>query len=73
LTCHLPCSVPAVRHAFHLAESRYGFHFKDTDEFALYGMFHADGRDRPYESFYRSDANFEAEIYIDHLRTDELI
>jgi hypothetical protein len=65
--------VLAVRYVSHFAESRTGFHFKDTDEYALYGVFFADGRDEPYRSFYRSDANFEAENYIDHLRIDEKI
>jgi hypothetical protein len=63
----------AARYVDHFAESRYGFHFKDTDEFGLYGVFYADNRDEPYKSFYRSDANFEAEVYIDNLRIDEPI
>ena len=57
----------------HFAESRIGFHFKDTGEYALYGVFYSDGRDEPYRSFYRSDAKFEAENYIDHLHIDEKI
>jgi hypothetical protein len=65
--------VLAVRYVSHFAESRTGFHFKDTDEYALYGVFFADGRDEPYRSFYRSDAKFEAENYIDHLLIDEKI
>jgi hypothetical protein len=63
----------AVRYVPHFAESRTGFYFKDTDEYALYGVFLADSRDEPYRSFYRSDANFEAENYIDHIRIDEKI
>jgi hypothetical protein len=65
--------VLAVRYVSHFAESRTGFHFKDTDEYALYGVFFADDRDEPYRSFYRSDADFEAENYIDHLRIDEKV
>jgi hypothetical protein len=57
----------------HIVEIRHGFHFKDTDEFGLYSVFYADGRDKPYESYYRSDRMFEAENYLDHLRIDELI
>jgi hypothetical protein len=63
----------AVRHVSHFAESRTGFHFKDTDEYALYGVFLADSRDKPYTSFYRSDSNFEAENRIDYLQIDERI
>ncbi|WP_315716229.1 MULTISPECIES: hypothetical protein [unclassified Bradyrhizobium] len=57
----------------HYAEIRYGFHFKDTDEYGLYGAFFADDRDRPYESYYRSDRMFEAETGLDHLRLNEPI
>jgi len=63
----------AVRYVSHFAESRTGFHFKDTDEYAIHSVFFADARDKPYRSFFRSDANFEAENYIDHLRIDEKI
>jgi hypothetical protein len=31
--------VLAIRHVPHFAERRYGIHFKDTDEFGLYGVF----------------------------------
>ena len=65
--------VLAVCYVPHIMESRIGFHFKDTDEYALYSVFYADGRDEPYRSFYRSDANFEAENYIEHLLIDEKI
>jgi hypothetical protein len=63
----------AVHYVHHFAENRYGFHFKDTNEFGLYGSFYDDSRDKNYQSFYRSDRNFEAEIYLDHLRVDEHI
>ena len=65
--------VLAVCYVRHIMESRIGFHFKDTNEYALYSVFYADGRDKPYRSFYRSDAAFEAENYIEHLRIDEKI
>jgi hypothetical protein len=38
----------AVFHVPHFAENRYGVHFKDTDEFGLYGSFYDDGRDKTY-------------------------
>jgi hypothetical protein len=57
----------------HIVEIRHGFHFKDTDEFGLYSVFYADGRDKPYESYYRSDRMFEAENHLDNLRIDETI
>jgi hypothetical protein len=56
----------------HFAETRYGVHFKDTNEFGLYGRFHGD-RDEPYTSFYRSDRRFQEEIILDNLHMDELI
>ncbi len=57
----------------HIAESRYGFHFKDTNEYGIYSAFYADGRDRPYQSYYRSDRMFEAEHGLNYLRIDERI
>lgn len=63
----------AVYRVPRIAETRYGFHFKDTNEFGLYGSFYDDTRDRNYRNFYRSDRKFEAEIYLDHLRIDEHI
>ncbi|WP_210316749.1 hypothetical protein [Bradyrhizobium sp. CIR3A] len=57
----------------HYAETRYGFHFKDTDEYASTAPFFADNRDRPYESYYRSDRMFEAETGLDHLRINKSI
>jgi hypothetical protein len=57
----------------HIAEVRHGFHFKEADEFGIYSAFYADGWDKPYESYYRSDRRFEAETYLDHLRIDEAI
>jgi hypothetical protein len=46
------------------AESRYGFHFKDTNEFAIYSL---DGY------FYRSNLLFKDEVLLDCLRIDEPI
>lgn len=63
----------AVFYVHHLAENRYGFHFKDTDEFGLYGSFYDDSRDKTYQSLYRSDRKFGAEISLDYLRIDENI
>jgi hypothetical protein len=65
--------VLAVHYVPHFAENRYGFHFKDTDEFGLYGTFYDDSRDKTYRSFSRTDRKFEAEIYLDHLRVQEHI
>ncbi len=61
----------AVYFVPHFAENRYGFHFKDSNDFGLYASFYDDGRDKTYESFYRSDRKFETEVYLDHLRIDE--
>ncbi len=63
----------AACYVSHYAENRYGFYFKDTNEFGLYGIFFADGRDEPYRSFLRSDAKFEAEKCLDALCIDEPI
>jgi hypothetical protein len=65
--------VLAVHYVPHFAENRYGFHFKDTDEFGLYGSFYDDSRDKTYQSFYRSNRKFEAEIYLNDLRIEEHI
>jgi hypothetical protein len=66
-------NVLAVRYVPHFAESRTGFHFIDTNEFALYRVFFAADRDEPYRSYYRSDRKFEAEIYLDDLHINEHI
>jgi hypothetical protein len=55
----------AVRSVAHFAEVRYGVHFKDTDEFGLHGVFFADGRDKPFTGFYRSNAGFTEETILD--------
>jgi hypothetical protein len=44
--------VIAVSYVHHFAENRYGFHFKDTDEFGLYGSFYDDSRDKTYPLVY---------------------
>jgi hypothetical protein len=63
----------AVHLVPHIAEIRYGFHFKDTNEFGLYGSFYDDSRDRTYRRFYRSDPKSEAEIDLDYLYIEEHI
>src|SRR6516225_7332327 len=52
-------NVFAAHYVHHFAENRYGFHFKDTDEFGLYGFFLADNG-KMYQHYYRSDQSFEA-------------
>jgi len=54
----------------HFAESRYGFHFKDTNEFGLCGSFYDDPRDKTYLNFYRSDPKFQTETYLDYLHIE---
>ena len=61
--------VLAVSHVSHFAESRWGFYFKDTNEFGLYTSF-SDDNNKNYECFYRSDSKFEEEIYLDYLHID---
>jgi hypothetical protein len=63
----------AVYYVRHFAENRYGFHFKETDDFGLYSSFYDDDRDKTYESFYRSDRKLETETYLDHLRINEAL
>lgn len=60
----------AVRHVAHFAEVRYGVHFKDTDEFGLYGVFFADNRDEPFTGFYRSSAGFTEETILHDMAID---
>jgi hypothetical protein len=57
----------------HIAENRFGFHFKDTNEFGLFGSFYDSDNDKSYQSFYRSNRRFEAEQHLDHLFIDERI
>lgn len=54
-------------HVDHFAETRVGFHFKDLEEFGLYGGF-AGNDDDFFESYYRSDSTFQKE---DRLVYDE--
>jgi hypothetical protein len=44
----------------HFAEFRVGFHFKDINEFGMYGHFAGDADDF-YESYYRTDQSFQKE------------
>lgn len=46
----------AVRPVHHFAENRYGIHFKDTNEFGVFSVFH--DTDRDFESYYRSSPDF---------------
>jgi hypothetical protein len=62
----------AAYYVRHFAETRFGFHFKDTNEFGLYGVFY-DDNNKKYEGFYRSDQKFEAESYLDYLHIEEHI
>lgn len=55
----------AVSPIYHLVENRYGIHFKDTGEYAIYSSFYDDERDRTYETYRRSSADFSEEKYID--------
>jgi hypothetical protein len=64
--------VLAVSYVPDFLQSRYGFHFKDTDEFGLYTLF-VDDNDKTYLGFYRSDREFEAEIILHYLHIDEHI
>lgn len=41
--------VLAVYEVPDFAESKYGFHFKDTGEFGLYAWFYDDKNDKTYE------------------------
>ena len=47
-------------HVDHFAETRVGFYFQDIDEFGLYGFFAGNG-DETFETYYRSDREFEKE------------
>lgn len=48
-----------VKRIPHFAESRYGIHLKDSNEFGIYSMFH--DIDRSFENYYRSNSDFSAE------------
>jgi hypothetical protein len=55
-----------VQRVPHFAENRYGVHFKDTNEFGLYGFFVSDDG-RIFHSYYRSDDTFEEVRLLDIL------
>jgi len=56
----LDTPVFSVSYVAHFAETRYGIHFKDTDEYGLWGRYvHDDGR--ASFSYYRSDPTFTEE------------
>jgi hypothetical protein len=44
----------------HFAESRWGIHFKLTDEYGIYSVFYADNS-KAYRNYYRSDNSFQTE------------
>ncbi|SRR6266480_787309 len=44
----------------HFAELRVGFHFKDTDEYGLYGFFAGEPGEY-FDSYYRTDQTFQKE------------
>jgi hypothetical protein len=50
----------SIRPLHHFAENRYGVHFKQTGEFAIYSFFVFDDGRTSY-SYYRSDPTFELE------------
>ncbi|WP_262298999.1 hypothetical protein [Microvirga sesbaniae] len=54
----------------HVAESRLGIHFKDTDEYGIFSVFYGD--DKTFYSQYRSNATFEKETYLDTLGSVEI-
>lgn len=53
----------------HFAETRYGLHFKNTDEYAIYGIFY-DDNSKAHETVYRSNKSYEAEESLDALVVD---
>ena len=63
----------SVYHVPSLGDSRYGFHFKDSDEFGLYLSLHDDARDKTYEEFFRSDSKFEILTNLRELPINDLI
>ena len=54
----------------HATERRYGFHFRNTEEFGLYSTFHGDNS-RPitgiYTGLYRSNGGFDKCLSLDNL------
>jgi hypothetical protein len=56
----------AVRPIESFGDSRYGIHFKDTNEYGIYGFFMFDDG-RTHHSYYRSDAAFQNERRLDPL------
>jgi|KBSSwiStaDraftv2_1062776.scaffolds.fasta_scaffold199513_2 hypothetical protein len=57
-----------VRPISHFAENRYGVHFKDTNEFGL-NTFYVFDDGRISYSHYRTDATFQNQHRLDHLRS----
>jgi hypothetical protein len=55
------------------AEVTWGFHFKDTNEYGIYGEFTSHERDKLSPIYHRSDKNFEMEELLDPLNIDDPI
>lgn len=53
----------SVFHVDHPMQNRVGFHFKDTNEYGMYGFLAGDGDDFQ-ESYYRSDRGFIREALL---------
>jgi hypothetical protein len=50
-------------------ETRYGVHFKDTNEYGIYGSYVFEDQPRVMRSYYRANAAFQNERLLDHLRS----
>ena len=50
----------SIYYVSHFAEARLGFHFKEIEEYGLYGFF-AGETGEYYDSYYRSDRSFKTE------------
>ncbi len=61
----------SVHRLSHFCETRRGFHFKDTDERGIQGIFHGD--ERSYHHYLRSGPDFINEQFLDAMRLDEAI
>jgi hypothetical protein len=51
-------------------ERRFGLRFKDTNQYGIFTVFHDD---RSYETIYRSDERFEAQVIIDPIGSLEFV
>jgi hypothetical protein len=55
------------------ARAQAGFSPDEAARRLHISVFYADNRDRPYETYLRSDRAFVVENHLDHLRIDETI